>query len=357
MSQTPAPDLKAAARAIDALRRGWVVSISDGARAISVLAIETADDVRLATFDPHAAADILLSPSRAETLHLTNQIAADPNHAVCITRTPWLTLPLARALADPALDLAYPLKGPFDARPSPCGTLSDVALELARHAGLLPAFYVLEGAQGDAAHLTPADLAMHDDATRLAIVARARLPVAVAEHAEIVAFRSPELALEHVALIIGAPNGQPPLVRLHSECLTGDVLGSLKCDCGPQLDAALHLIAESGWGILLYLRQEGRGIGLINKLRAYELQDQGFDTVDANLRLGFAVDARDFGVAARMLNLLGQHRVRLLTNNPAKAARLEAGGITVERAPHSLPANPHNRAYLMTKRDRTGHVL
>lgn len=353
---TPA-DAKAAARAIDALRRGWVVCLSDGETTLSVLAIETADDARLADFDPDGQADILLSPSRAETLHLTNQLAADPDHAVCVKRAPWLTLPLARALADPALDLAHPLKGPFESRPSPCGALCDVALTLARHAGLLPAFFVLTGAQADAAAVSPADLALHDDATRLEIVARARLPVAVAERAEIVAFRSPELALEHVALLIGSPNGQPPLVRLHSECLTGDVLGSLKCDCGPQLDAALQLIAESGWGILLYLRQEGRGIGLINKLRAYELQDQGFDTVDANLRLGFAIDARDFGVAAHMLVLLGARHIRLLTNNPAKAARLEAGGIAVEQVSHALPANPHNRAYLMTKRDRTGHML
>ena len=145
-------------------------------------------------------------------------------------------------------------------------------------------------------------------------------------------------------------------MRLHSECLTGDVLGSLKCDCGPQLDAAIAAIRESGWGILLYLRQEGRGIGLVNKLRAYALQDQGYDTVDANVRLGFAVDARDFGVAARMLALLRQDRVRLLTNNPGKVAGLEAAGITViERVPHVLPANPHNERYLATKRDRTGH--
>jgi len=117
-------------------------------------------------------------------------------------------------------------------------------------------------------------------------------------------------------------------------------------------------ITASGWGILLYLRQEGRGIGLINKLRAYELQDQGFDTVDANLRLGFAVDARDFGVAARMLKLLGQDRIRLLTNNPAKVAGLECSGIdVVERVAHHMPANPHNARYLATKRDRTGHQL
>ncbi len=193
---------------------------------------------------------------------------------------------------------------------------------------------------------------------RLRIVARARLPVAAAEQCEIVAFRTPEAGLEHVALLVGSPNGQPPLVRLHSECLTGDVLGSLKCDCGPQLDAALRLMAESGWGILLYLRQEGRGIGLINKLRAYALQDQGFDTVDANTRLGFAIDARDFSVASRMLNLLGQDRIRLLTNNPEKVARLASEGVEViERVPHKLPPNPHNARYLDTKRDRTGHAL
>jgi GTP cyclohydrolase II len=136
------------------------------------------------------------------------------------------------------------------------------------------------------------------------------------------------------------------------------VLGSLKCDCGPQLQAALNEIAGSGWGILLYLRQEGRGIGLINKLRAYRLQDQGFDTVDANTRLGFRIDARDFRVAARMLALLGQSRIRLLTNNPDKVAELERAGIeVVERVPHRMPANPHNEKYLATKRDRTGHQL
>ena len=168
----------------------------------------------------------------------------------------------------------------------------------------------------------------------------------------------PESADEHIALLIGQPDGNPPLVRLHSECLTGDVLGSLKCDCGPQLDAAIGAIQASGWGILLYLRQEGRGIGLVNKLRAYALQDQGFDTVDANTRLGFAIDARDFGVAARMLMLLGHDRIRLLTNNPAKVAGLEAAGVrVVERVAHALPPNPHNARYLATKRDRTGHQL
>jgi GTP cyclohydrolase II len=197
-----------------------------------------------------------------------------------------------------------------------------------------------------------------DSPTGLVIAARAHLPVAAAEDTEIVAFRSRDDAIEHVALVIGVPAGQPPLVRVHSECLTGDVLGSLKCDCGPQLHAALEAIRADGWGILIYLRQEGRGIGLINKLRAYALQDQGFDTVDANLRLGFAVDERDFAVAARMLALLGIDRVRLLTNNPAKVEGLGQAGIAVvARVPLAVAANPHNADYLATKRDRTRHHL
>ncbi len=274
-----------------------------------------------------------------------------------IARTPWLTLPAARALADPATDLANPFQGPFQLLENKQKNASQAALELARLTGILPAFYMREDGEVEAV-TSPDDIASYDDANRLAIVARAFLPVAASETAEIVAFRSPESIEEHVALLIGTPDGAPPLVRLHSECLTGDVLGSLKCDCGPQLHAALHEIATSGWGILLYLRQEGRGIGLINKLRAYQLQDQGYDTVDANLRLGFAIDARDFGVAARMLILLNTPHIRLLTNNPAKVAGLEASGIAViERVPHYLPPNPHNERYLATKRDRTGHQL
>ncbi|TPG41231.1 GTP cyclohydrolase II [Sphingomonas koreensis] len=351
-------DPRAAARAIDAVRRGWPVTLRGDGESLALLAIETADPARLAAFDPGREAPILLSAGRAATLKLANQReAAIPDSPVMIERAPWLDMATATALADPQLDLATPLKGPFRAVPVPPGGLAAAALQLARIAGILPAFFALPGGGGDTV-LTPADIAAHEDATRLTIAARARLPVAGAEDAEIVAFRTPEMPGEHVALLIGQPNGQPPLVRLHSECLTGDVLGSLKCDCGPQLHAAIREIEASGWGILLYLRQEGRGIGLINKLRAYALQDQGFDTVDANTRLGFAIDARDFAVAARMLLLLAQDRIRLLTNNPAKVAGLEAAGIDViERVPHHLPANRHNERYLATKRDRTGHQL
>lgn len=340
------------ARAIDALRRGWPVRI-DG---IGFLAVETADDDALAAFDSEGPADLLISGHRAVTLKLANQRDAVPTGPVRIDRT---AMPLAEAtaVADPALDLAHPLKGPFRTREIACDRAARAAITLARRAGLLPALF-LQGAVGeDAVALAAADIEASESAPSLRIASRAKLPTRFAERAEIVAFRSDDDGSEHVALIVGAPTGGPPLVRLHSECLTGDVLGSLKCDCGPQLDGALAAIAAAGWGILLYLRQEGRGIGLVNKLRAYALQDQGFDTVDANLRLGFADDERDFSVAADMLAKLAQNEIRLLTNNPRKVAGLEAAGIRVtERVPLKAGGNPHNRGYLETKRSRSGHL-
>jgi GTP cyclohydrolase II len=349
-------DPTAPARAIDALRRGWPVTVGGENGTLTVLAVETADDVRVAAFDAPVTADLLLSAERAAVLKLTNQFdAANPGLPVLIERVPWLDLPAALALADPANDLANPWKGPYPTLPLEATEAASAALALARLAGLLPAFFVTAGGE---AMVDASEVTTYEKADRLAIVARARLPIAGAGKSEIVAFRSPEDAGEHVALLIGAPGGRPPLVRLHSECLTGDVLGSLKCDCGPQLHAAIDAIEQSGWGILLYVRQEGRGIGLINKLRAYALQDQGYDTVESNLRLGFAIDARDFGVAASMLKLLGQDRIRLLTNNPAKVVGLEEAGVTVvERVRHALPPNPHNAHYLAVKRDRTGHLL
>lgn len=164
---------------------------------------------------------------------------------------------------------------------------------------------------------------------------------------------------EIAALTRGPLHGEtPPLVRLHSECLTGDVLGSLRCDCGQQLDAALTLMADADAAVLLYLPQEGRGIGLANKIRAYALQDQGLDTVDANLALGLPVDRRDYAAAAQVLRSLGLYRVRLLTNNPLKSEALQRHGIQiVERVPLTIPPNNINRRYLRTKADRMGHLL
>lgn len=343
-----------AARAIDALRRGWPFRVEGADGSLDLLAVESARDAALAEFSGH---DLLLSGERAVTLKLTNQrVAATPGPVRLANAADTVTAALA--IADPALDLANPLKGPFHTIATGGEAAATAAMTMARHAGLLPAFFVREAAGEAETACSVDDVAALFDPTRLEIAARARLPVEASESAEIVAFRSPEEASDHVALVVGKRDGNPPVVRLHSECLTGDVLGSLKCDCGPQLQAAIKAIEASGWGVLLYLRQEGRGIGLINKLRAYALQDQGFDTVDANTRLGFAVDARNFAVAGRMLALLGQKTVRLLTNNPDKVAALEASGIAVaERVAHKLPPNPHNARYLDTKRDRTGHQL
>ncbi len=344
------------ALALDALRHGWPIEV-DGV--LRLLAAETG-------FAPEATAPrMLISCARAATLKLANQReAAEPQAPVLIRGAEPFTLTEARVLADPALDLAHPLKGPFLAEPIDHPRAAATALELARLAGILPAYLVDPSSGGEDQGVSSGDLAEWQNPRHLAVAARARLPVSAAEDAEIIAFRSADDLREHVALVIGQQSADRiPLVRLHSECLTGDILGSLKCDCGPQLDAALAAMSEeasknSGWGVLLYLRQEGRGIGLINKLRAYELQDQGFDTVDANTRLGLPSEARDFPVAARMLALLGVGAVRLLTNNPAKVEALEAAGTKVaERVPLSLPSGPHNARYLATKRDRSGHLL
>jgi GTP cyclohydrolase II len=345
-------DPRRAARAIDALRRGWPIEVRGSSALLVLGAIETG-------FDMATTTGLLISASRAATLKLANQrAAADAALPVLIKAPSELDAALAMAIADPTLDLRYPMKGPFVADTLPDAEAASAAMELARLAGLLPAYAVLSGCAEGADVVTPEDIAAFNDSDRLHIAARAKLPIAANTDTEIVAFRSDADAADHVALIIGKRDTSLPVVRLHSECLTGDVLGSLKCDCGPQLHEALHQISGAQWGILLYLRQEGRGIGLINKLRAYALQDQGFDTVDANIRLGFAIDARDFSVAARMLELLGVTEVRLLTNNPDKVTSLEAEGVAVsERLPLKIIANPHNAHYLDTKRDRTGHVL
>ena len=172
-------------------------------------------------------------------------------------------------------------------------------------------------------------------------------------------FDDPETGKEHVALVMGTVNdGEPVLLRAHSECLTGDAFGSLRCDCGPQLEAAMQKVAREGRGVILYLRQEGRGIGLLNKIRAYHLQDEGADTVEANEQLGFAPDLREYSMCEHMLKHLGVNAVRLMTNNPRKVAALEAHGVkVVERVPLMTGRNPHNEQYLSTKQGKMGHMF
>ncbi|HUP67491.1 MAG TPA: GTP cyclohydrolase II [Sphingomicrobium sp.] len=343
--------------AIAALRAGRPVRI-DGPQPVAVVAVETATAELLGLLDPEGRARLLISGERAAALSLANlKEAADPVQPVLIERSEWLDAKAALAIADPGRDLDRAPLGPLQPVPCDCSATAKAALVLARSAGLLPALWVLPA---DAAIVTvsAADIERENREPEVKVVARAELPLDQLPDTQIIAFRAADDGQEHVALVIGAFGGKPPLVRLHSECLTGDVFGSLKCDCGPQLKEALRIIGEAGGGVLLYLRQEGRGIGLANKLRAYALQDRGLDTVDANARLGFADDERDYGHAAAMLRALGVREVRLLTNNPNKVAGLEAAGIAVaERVGHHMPANPHNADYLAAKRQRSGHLI
>jgi GTP cyclohydrolase II len=340
----------ALAPAIAALIGGRAVRIGS----LSVLSVETASDATLDALDPRRTARLLLSAGRAAALGLGNRRETVPGQAVAVERAPWLDRALVRAIADSGRDFDRLIPGPLDLAEPAEPDSAAAALALARLAGLLPAMWLIDQPVPDALTIDAAAIRQPPGVT---IAARARLPIAGIDDTQIVAFRDTQTGEEHVALVIGAWGDGVPLVRLHSECLTGDVFGSLKCDCGPQLAEALRLIAAAGGGILLYLRQEGRGIGLANKIRAYALQDRGLDTVEANRRLGFADDERDYAVAAAMLRALGIEQARLLTNNPAKVAGLEAAGVKVaERVAHHMPANPHNADYLAVKRAKSGHL-
>lgn len=340
--------------AIAALKTGRPVRVESDA-SLTIVSVETVSPAMLALLDPESIAPLLISGWRAAALSLANRRdAADPADPAILERSGWLDAEAARAIADAGRDAERAPIGPLSPLPLDRPEEAKAALKLARLAGLLPALWVIED-RGDAVAVPASALNAAVGEARL--VARARLPLDSMPDTQIAAFRTSDDGQEHVALIIGAFGGKPPLVRLHSECLTGDVFGSLKCDCGPQLKEALRLIGQAGGGVLLYLRQEGRGIGLGNKLRAYALQDRGFDTVEANLRLGFADDERDYEHAAAVLRELGIAEVRLLTNNPAKVEGLERAGVkVVERVGHRMPANPHNADYLATKRAKSGHI-
>jgi GTP cyclohydrolase II len=269
-------------------------------------------------------------------------------------------------LADPTLDQNRPGE-PTLLPEAPIA--APAALALAKLSRLLPA--VLAATLRPDAATRIAELSLQEVTARdvldypqavasnLVRVAEARVPLEGAPDARIVAFRASEAGLEHLAIVVGHPETMDaPLVRLHSECFTGDLLGSLRCDCGQQLRGAIKRMAEEGAGILLYLAQEGRGIGLVNKLRAYALQERGLDTLDANRALGWGADERNFLVAAIMLKELGVRRIRLLTNNPDKVKALQACGVeVVRRERHVFPPNGVDDAYLATKALRFGHLL
>ncbi|BCW93446.1 MAG: riboflavin biosynthesis protein RibBA [Thermoanaerobaculum sp.] len=270
----------------------------------------------------------------------------------------------------------------FPLRAKPGGVLkraghTEASVDLARIAGLYPAAVICEIMDEDGSMarlprlvelarehglkiLTVRDLiAYRLRSERLVeLVASPQLPTRFGEF-RVYGFRSTVTNEEHLALVMGEISPEEPvLVRVHSQCLTGDVFGSARCDCGAQLEAAMARIAAEGRGVLLYLLQEGRGIGLFNKLKAYQLQDEGLDTVEANHRLGFGADQRDYGVGAQILRELGVRRMRLMTNNPSKYVALSGYGLEiVERIPLEVPPTPHSRKYLRAKKEKLGHIL
>lgn len=355
-------------RAIGDFRRGLPVVITAAQGAIVAAAAELISDTMLARLRGLTASTLLLATTQSRARALN--VLPSGYDIVLLPMRKWLDAVLARGIGDATTDLAQPLRGPLTRLKRAPSVAEGAAVGLAKAARLLPAAVLgelsVDDAQGWSAAnnlLTVTASAIRDyDATaaqRLTRVVATHVPLTDAQASQIIAFRPADGGIEHLAIVVGEPaRDKPVLTRLHSECFTGDLLASLKCDCGEQLRGAIAVMEAEGAGILLYLAQEGRGIGLINKLRAYRLQEDGFDTVDANLRLGFDADERIFQPAAEMLRQLGVKRVRLLTNNPDKVAGLSACGIEVsDRVAHSFPANSHNELYLDTKKTRSGHLL
>lgn len=371
LAPPPAP-LIAVDRAVAELRRGGIIVVTASGRA--PLLVEAAEALgpdgaarmtHLAASTPH----LIITSRRAAVLG----IQTDAPLAVVLDLPGPVDEAAVAILADPNAqtgDTPARLPDGTKATPVATGDTGEAAVILAKLARLLPAVVAAELTCDDprawaaGRNILTVDAAAvhgyHDTAARsLRMVGTARVPLDGAEATRILAFRPSDGGIEHLAILIGEPDPeQPVLARLHSECFTGDLLGSLRCDCGDQLRGAIESIAAAGSGVLLYLAQEGRGIGLVNKLRAYQLQDAGFDTLDANGQLGFDDDERLYLPAAEMLRQLGYTRVRLMTNNPLKVDALSRHGIGVEeRVPHVFTPNPHNLSYLRTKAIKGGHLF
>ena len=352
------------ARARSDLRMGAGIAILGPEAGAVVMAAETAAAARLADLRALGPVDLAITDWRAETL----KARAYDGDLARVALPADAEIDWVRATANPAADLEWPMKGPYLTRRGGDASLHRAAIALLKGAHLLPAALVVPMGRAEAeavaaAHglsaVERADVPTTPVAPALVEIAAARVPLAVSEAGRVRVFRPRDGTEEHYAVEVGAPDrGKPVLCRLHSACFTGDLCGSLKCDCGPQLHAALEQIGAAGSGVLLYLNQEGRGIGLANKMRAYALQDQGFDTVEANHRLGFEDDERDFRLGANMLRTMGFREVRLMTNNPRKVAMMESCGLrVVERVPLRVGRTRFNEGYLATKAAKSGHLL
>jgi 3,4-dihydroxy 2-butanone 4-phosphate synthase/GTP cyclohydrolase II len=357
----------------------------------------TADDINFMATHARGWICLALSPDRCEELGLElmsakNETAHQTPFTVTIEAREGVTTGISAADRAHTIRVAVdPAKGPDDIvkgghvnplKGRPGGVLertghTEASIDLARLAGCAPAGVICEVMNEDGSMARIGDLRAYCHKHRLKMVTIAdliayrrrndklvervvstRLPTTFGDF-EAVGYRSTLDDKHHVALVKGEVSGlEDVLVRVHSECLTGDVFHSLRCDCGEQLESALAKIEEEGRGVLLYLAQEGRGIGLLNKLRAYKLQEQGMDTVDANLELGLPADLRDYGIGAQILTDLGLTSIRILTNNPKKIHGLQGYGLSVsEQVPLTHTPNPHNEAYLRAKAERMGHAL
>jgi len=352
-------------RALIDLRRGEPVHVTHPDGAMLILALENLSRSLMARGRALASGEarLLMTRHRARAIGMETPSGED------------LAIALGR---DDGVETAVTLAGDLTTRhaTAPARDARDdeqAALELARQTTLLPALIAIDATANDhqlhgdirAGEILSIDIAdIHaagvENARQPERISEARVPLSDSEQSRFILYREADGLLEHVALMVGDPEQWPdtPALRMHSACLTGDLFGSLRCDCGEQLRSAVGTIADEGGGILLYLAQEGRGIGLANKLRAYGLQDTGLDTVDADRLLGFGADERRYEVAAAMLDDLGIERVRLMTNNPGKIAALERHGIEIagREAIHGA-LNRHNERYLTTKAERAGHWL
>ncbi len=351
------PERLAVERAVGELRRGRAVDVAHQGKARRIAALETLSAGLMARLveSGHGEASLLLSEHRAATLGLSAPGGVE------------------LSLASVELNELQAVAGLRGRRsPATIGRLLETAdsdpiiaasLRLAGNARLVPALLSVTrrvSAPNQVIEVSAEAISAQAQAggQRLERISQAHVPLEGHTECELVLYREPSVDAEHVAVLIGRPSPDDAvLVRMHSSCLTGDLLGSLRCDCGEQLRSSVDHIAAAGGGVLLYLAQEGRGIGLANKLRAYALQDAGLDTIDADRHLGFSADERDYQAAAAMLRDLHFTRIRLMTNNPAKLAALDAEGIELvaHMTLHST-VNPHNERYLRAKRERGGHL-
>ena len=351
-------------RAIGELRRGALVFVKEGSTIVMMSSLESLDSRKLLVLkkQTNGPTSLLVSRQRANTLNLKNIGSG----AAAIILDDNSKIESILQIADPTISLKPNIK---TLRARAANPVEIASIELAKYAHFLPAVLTKDIpisqeeflASRNHAVVSTADIDIYGSAahTNLRQVASANVPLKNSINSKIIAFRPSAGGVEHIAVIIGKPKiSEPVMVRLHSQCFTGDLLDSLRCDCGQQLSGAIETISKSGSGVLLYLMQEGRGIGLVNKLRAYNLQDSGLNTFEANTALGFDDDSRHYRVAAEMLHLLGISTIKLLTNNPSKIKALESQGINViERIQHSFESNEHNQNYLKSKTEIGGHIL